>query len=200
MAKKIKLAQSTKDRIKKNFNPAKPPTRVNEKKYWNTINAGKIRYQTAFKEHGRFVVLPSYFTRLPFIQQIVKEKNTTVERYLSDPANLRTAKAVLEDEEIPTTFNPTSIEKALDNINSFYVYLNDGNGETRMTKEEMRLYISLQLKHIMKAKGYTVFFKGVFSDVFRKFVVHLEDFEGLQNWANYNEYISDDSITTVVGS
>lgn len=195
--KKSKLSDKRREQIKSNFNPNKPPVRVNEKLYWNKIKAGKARQEKGFRDNaGRFLALPESFTN-KYVKQIAEEKGQTVKEFLKDKDNLRDAKQLFHNKSVSWTYNPESVEKAIRNTKGNFIIIDDGNGQTRMSKDNALLYVQQQKRNILEAGGYTMTFKGEHREDFTKFIIYLENFDGMEDIEEMDDYIFFDESNVV---
>lgn len=131
MAKKINLSERQKKFLKDNFSKVNTDSLSADRlRYYNLIRAGKARAKKAIRIEGKY--LTGEITDI--MRQVAKKKGMSVKEYAE--ANKA---AILNLINTGSTETFVSIEKAIELISSAkakYVYVDDGNGEVKMKKNE----------------------------------------------------------------
>lgn len=182
-----KLSEKFKENTRKNFDSVKPGKLGKvQLAYYNKVKAGKARAAQAYTDRGgKYCKLPMQFIEKyihPAMRNQGLEINSkTVSKYLKQDNNFETAKNLFENSSVTWTYNPNSIDKALNTFKG-NILVNDGNGLIQVNSDELKLLFA-EVNQVLKDNElYTFFSKVEFKEGFSKMVVSLPNPEELREF------------------
>ena len=181
---KIKLSIKRKKQIKKNFDISKPPKRINELKYWNTIKAGKARFANSFRDkNNAFLPFPEKFMK-DFIIPLAAEKGVSVRNYLQQKSNKDEAKKIFKLRRLDYYFNDKTVNKFLENLpQKTAIYIYTGDAKYKATKTEIILYLVKTKQVFLELDRRVQFFRVSLVDGFERAMFWLPDLKKVQKLA-----------------
>lgn len=193
-SKKIKLADSTKARIKKNFDDLDPNQLKGQVlQYYNKVKAGKVRSRSAYRTKGGFSMFPAGFTE-KYIKPVLREKGIeptpkAIKEYFKNKRNKEQAFDLLENDVQSWFFGTNELENAFSRMTpKTKIFINRQQTSARdfselesVSQADAILQMQNFEKWVIKEGAFSFKTNISFRKDFSEMIIYLPEYESLED-------------------